>query len=181
MLLQARPQMNWQDIIAAMSRPHAPVMRARTAVALAAAIAVACARGTSQAPPDSMCEPFHEALAGIPNVALSVRTGSFRSVWDDAEHEGCEIRFETTDSLSAGRTVPDFQPVEGSDLYAAGWRQTEGMLADGPGSSIYGIERDTVACVIHWDQPAGIDDDGEFFQSDTLDIIVQCTNRSNGV
>jgi hypothetical protein len=103
-----------------------------------------------------------------------VTTGSFVSIWDGTEYSGCEIEFETNDALRAGGPIPDFDAIQDSEMQRLGWRVAQGVGADGPGSGVYGIERDSVLCVVRWAQPAHIDDDGEIVQSETFNMTVQC-------
>ena len=120
------------------------------------------------------CVPFLAALEPVPHVTLTVKTGSFVSVWDGAEFRGCEIQFVTTDSLRGGMPVPDLDAIEDSDMYRSGWRETREVRADGPGSGFFGLERNEIACVIRWEQPSYLDDQGEIIQADTLSMQIQC-------
>jgi hypothetical protein len=70
--------------------------------------------------------------------------------------------------------------MEDSETYRLGWRFTEGVGADGPGTSIFGIQRGSIECVVRWDQPAWIDDQGEHQQSDVLTVIIQCREGTEG-
>ncbi len=128
----------------------------------------------TQADPAALCEPFSTSLEAVPHVALSVNTGEFVSAWDRMRYRGCEIDFETNDSLRAGVPVPDFEAVEGSEMYRLGWRMSEAIGADGAGTGIFGIERETVSCVIRRAQPSYVDDNGEVVQAETLSMKVQC-------
>ena len=128
----------------------------------------------TQSVPTHLCEPFYTALEAVPHVALSLKTGEFVSNWDGLRYRGCEVEFETNDSTSAGVGLPAFDALEGSEMYRLGWRMIREIGADGPGTSIFGVEKDSVACIVRWDQPAYIDDDGEFVQSQVLNIAVQC-------
>lgn len=120
------------------------------------------------------CDFFYQALEPVPRVSLTRNAGSFQWIWDDEEYEGCQIEFESNDSTLAGAAVPDFFAEPGSDVYREGWRMSQGIGADGAGSGIHGIERGTVRCLIRWEQPAYIDDDGEMIVSETLRMWIQC-------
>ncbi len=122
----------------------------------------------------SLCQPFLGPLEVVPYVELSVYSGVFESVWDEQRYHGCEIRFETNDSIRGGAVVPGFDAIDGSEMQRLGWRPSTGIGADGPGSGVFGIEKDTVACIVRWAQPAYIDDDGEFVESETLNMTIQC-------
>jgi hypothetical protein len=126
------------------------------------------------AEPESPCELFFTALENVPHVVLSMRTGAFVSTWDEMEYRGCEVDFETNDSLSEAVSVPSFDAIEDSEMYRLGWRMSEGIGADGPGSGVFGIERESVLCVVRWAQPAYLFDDGEIVQSETFSMKVQC-------
>ena len=135
-----------------------------------AGFSVACA----QTEPESPCELFFTALENVPNVVLSMSDGAFVSTWDGTEYRGCEVDFETNDSLSADVSIPSFDAIQDSEMYRLGWRMSEGIGADGPGSGVFGIERESVLCVVRWAQPAYLFDDGEIVQSETFSMKVQC-------
>ena len=137
-----------------------------------ALLCVTTACSPSETP--ALCEPLATALEPVPHVTLTVRTGDYESVWDGARHRGCEIEFETTDSLRADVPVPDFDAIEGSEMYRSGWRSSDRIRADGPGSGVFGIARDTVSCVVRWEQPSHLDDEGGIVTSETLSMKVQC-------
>lgn len=123
------------------------------------------------------CKYFHESLERVPHVVLSVASGRFVSEWDQEEYIGCQVDFETNDSLRTDVRLPDFDALEGSEMNRLGWRPSYGILADGPGSGIFGIEKGPTLCIIRWAQPAHIDDDGEIVSSDTFNMRVQCRQR----
>jgi hypothetical protein len=62
----------------------------------------------------------------------------------------------------------------GTELHVMGWRIDQRVAADGPGTTLFGIRRGAVFCVIYEAQPAYLDDDGEIVSSDTLTITIQC-------
>jgi hypothetical protein len=136
----------------------------------------ACAQEAAPGESDGAlpCEYFQSVLEPVPHVALSVNSGGFVSEWDREEYRGCEVNFETNDSLTAGLSVPSFDAIEGSEMSRLGWRSSREIGADGPGSGIFGIEKDSVLCVVRWAQPAHIDDDGEIVQSETFTMKIQC-------
>lgn len=132
--------------------------------------AAACAR----AEPGTLCEPFFVALDSVPHVALSMRTGAFVSIWDGMRYDGCEVAFETNDSLRAGVSVPDFEATQDSDMYRGGWRPSHEIRADGAGSGTFGIEKKTGLCVVRWAQPAYLFEEGKIVQSERFSMTVQC-------
>lgn len=154
-------------------------MRIEAALYLAvAALApqVACSQERTPPAQDSElpCVFFEEALEAVPHLELRVSWDGFVSEWDQSEQSGCEVAFETNDSLSAGAPIPSFDAIEGSEMYRIGWRPSHGIGADGPGSGIYGVEKEAVQCVIRWAQPAHIDDSGEIVHSETHTMKIQC-------
>jgi hypothetical protein len=130
-----------------------------------------------QAAPTELCEHFFTALEDVPHVVLSVTTGDFVSIWDNAEYSGCEIEFETNDALRAGTPIPDFDAIQDSEMHRLGWRIAQEIRADGPGSGFFGLEKESVLCVVRWAQPAHIDDDGEIVQSETFSMKIQCRDQ----
>ena len=126
------------------------------------------------------CQYFYRALEAVPHDTLVASSGELVWLWHDQSYSGCQVRFVTNDSISAGFQVPDFDALEGSEMYRLGWRFSDGIGADGPGSGIFGIERDSVQCLVAWDQTAWIDDNGEFQQSDVLNMTIQCRERPRG-
>jgi hypothetical protein len=136
------------------------------------------------ADPDSQdpnpCQYFYDALEAVPHDTLAASSGEGVWLWHEQSYVGCQVRFVTHDSITEGFVVPDFDALEGSETYRLGWRFTHGVGADGPGSGIFGIERDSVECLVWYEQPAYIDDDGEFWQSDVLEMVIQCRERSAG-
>jgi hypothetical protein len=120
------------------------------------------------------CEYFYAALEAVPHDTLTASAGEGVWLWHDQGFVGCQVRFVTNDSLSAGYEVPGFDALEGSEMYRLGWRFAPEVGADGPGSGIFGIQRDSVECLVRWNQEAFIDDNGEFWQSDVLEMTIQC-------
>jgi hypothetical protein len=128
----------------------------------------------------SPCRYFHDALEGIPHDSLTISSGDGVWLWHEERYVGCQVRFVTRDSISEGYKVPDFDAVESSRTHSLGWRFMHGVAADGPGSGIFGIERGSVQCLVYHEQPAYIDENGEFWQSDTLEITIQCREGGEG-
>lgn len=123
------------------------------------------------------CEYFFLSLESKPHEELTHRNGEYQSLLDGKKHTGCEIKFVTNDILLSGIKVPDFTPVEGSEMYRNGWRVNNSFSADGPGTSLLGVQKKTVLCLVGYNQPAYLDDQGNIIQSETLSITVQCRNR----
>ena len=84
----------------------------------------------------------------------------------------------TTDALLKGADVPTFRPFEGTELYRLGWRFDNAIAADGPGSSLFGIEDAKVHCLVAYQQDASMDEKtGEIVRSDALVMAVQCYRK----
>ena len=79
--------------------------------------------------------------------------------------------------MLSGRRVPDFEPLKGSEMYRKGWRMNNSFVADGPGTGVFGVEKESVLCLVRHEQPAYLDDYGNIIQSETLRITVQCRYR----
>lgn len=137
-----------------------------------------CTHGLEGQDP-SPCRYFRDALAEIPHDSLTISSGEGVWLWHEGSYEGCQVRFVTHDSLTVGYEVPGFDAGEGSQMDRLGWRFMQEVGADGPGSGIFGIERGPVQCLVYYEQPAYIDENGEFWQSDTLKMTIQC--RGGGV
>jgi hypothetical protein len=113
----------------------------------------------------------------MPYEELILSDGTHESLWDRKKYVGCEIQFKTNDTLLSGQKAPDFEAPEGTEMYRRGWRMNNSIGADGPGTGIYAIEKESVLCLIRHDQPAYLDDHGNFVQSETLSISIQCRKR----
>lgn len=137
-------------------------------------LAVWLCLGASVEQPDS-CDDLFEMLAVVPHVSLTRNSGPLNSIWDRETVQGCEVAFETNDSIRNGAIAPTFLADPGTDMYLAGWRMIPEIGADGAGSGIHGIRRGPARCVVRWEQAAYIDDDGTFVESDTLTMLIQCT------
>lgn len=144
-------------------------MKTRTCICVAVLLG-AC----TIAEPVDLCEPFSALLVAVPRTSFVTRTGEFESTWDGSRRFGCEIQFETSDSLRQGKAMPAFEAEEGSAMYDLGWRMSDGILADGPGSGVFGIETESAQCIVRWHQPAFIDEDGQFVQAEMLRLTIQC-------
>ncbi len=124
------------------------------------------------------CGYFLQALKAVPHEKLTRIDGDIQSLWDRKKNSGCEVMFVTNDILRSGRDVPDFTATEGTKLYRLGWRMNNSLVADGPGSGIFGIENDSVLCLISHDQPAELDEKtGKIIQSETLTLTIQCRHK----
>jgi hypothetical protein len=128
---------------------------------------------------DHTCAYFFAVLQQVAHDSLSVRTGEFKSLYDGNDVQGCEVSFVAHDSLPVAAPLPDFDALPESEMYRLGWRMSEGIGADGPGSGMFGIEKETVRCIVRWAQPAHLADDGEIVQSETFRLTVQCRSDAD--
>lgn len=55
-----------------------------------------------------------------------------------------------------------------------GWRMENSIGADGPGTTLFAIRKESSICLVSEMQPAYLGDNGEIVQSDVLQIVVQC-------
>jgi len=120
------------------------------------------------------CKLFYSELKPVPHYRLSVNTGSLHSLSDGKKYRGCEVVFKSNEQLMHGSELPSFESPEGSTLYRAGWRIDEKYRADGAGSGSYGIVKDAVLCLMHWDRYSWLNETGEIEQSELINITVQC-------
>jgi hypothetical protein len=123
----------------------------------------------------SACSCFYPKLSELPHIKLTQTNNGFKSLWDGKWTHGCEIVFESHDSIVSGNKVYDtFQ----SFINAPGWAIDNNRSADGPGSSSIGIENEKNKCTILWSQHAWIDEEsGEQKQSSNIEMIIQCSSK----
>ena len=132
--------------------------------------AIACAGDGVQ----NACKMFYSELKPVPHDKLSVNTGLLSSLSNGKKYRGCEVVFNSNERLMMGSGLPSFESPEGSMLYRAGWRIDEKYRADGAGSGSYGIVKDAVLCLIHWDHNSWLNETGEIEQSELINMTVQC-------
>jgi len=132
--------------------------------------AIACAGDGVQ----NACKMFYSELTLVPHDKLSVNTGLLSSLSNGKKYCGCEVLFNSNEQLMIGSELPSFESPEGSMLYRTGWRIDEKYRADGAGSGSYGIVKDAVLCLIHWDHNSWINETGEIEQSELINMMVQC-------
>ena len=123
---------------------------------------------------DSICNQFHQKLSEMPHNQLSLNTDNFVSIFDGKQLDGCEVVYESNESLVSGDSVHNLYI---KFVKAEGWKQNNKSGADGPGSSLVGIEKDTHRCLISWSQHAWLDDKtNEVKQSDLIKMVIQCSS-----
>jgi len=123
---------------------------------------------------DSACLQFYNELLKLPHTRLTQISNGFFSLLDGKSLKGCEIIFESNESIVSGEDVYlKFQ----SFTNWQGWTINENLTADGPGSSTIGIENNQNKCILHWSQHSWIDEkSNEYRQSDQIKLIIQCTS-----
>ena len=124
---------------------------------------------------DFPCTQFYMELLKLPHTRLTQTANGFVSLLDGKSLKGCEVIFESDESMVSGEVVYlKFQSFTNWE----GWYINENLMADGPGSSTVGIENNQNKCILHWAQPAWIDDQSnEYRQSEHIKLIVQCTSK----
>jgi hypothetical protein len=124
---------------------------------------------------DSPCAQFYNELLKLPHTRLTQTANGFVSLLDGKSLKGCEVIFESDESIVSGEAVYlKFQ----SFTNWQGWYINENLLGDGPGSSTVGIENNQNKCILHWAQHAWIDEQSnKYRQSENIKLIVQCTSK----
>ena len=123
---------------------------------------------------ESPCLRFYDELSKQPYSNLELDSDGFVSIWDGKSMNGCEITFETNESLVSGSIV---RQKFDSFINRQGWSINPKLMADGPGSSTVGIEDDQNRCIISWSQHAWIDENSDHQQTNEIMLIVQCSER----
>ena len=124
---------------------------------------------------DSICSYFYDSLSELPYTKLIINTNNFKSLWSGQLLQGCEVVYESQESLVSGSRVYDqFE----SFIHTPGWFINNNLVADGPGSSTIGIENENDRCLINCSQHAWIDEKTrEHRQSSQIKMIVQCSPK----
>jgi len=124
---------------------------------------------------DSPCLQFYNELLKLPHTRLTETSNGFVSLLDGKSLKGCEVIFESSESIISGEVVYlKFQ----SFTNWQGWYINDNLSADGPGSSTVVIENNQNECILHWSQHARIDEkSNEYRQSEQIKLIVQCTSK----
>jgi hypothetical protein len=122
---------------------------------------------------DSSCLQFYNELSKLPHTRLTQTTNEFVSILDGKSLKGCEVIFESDESVVSGEIV--YQKFQSFTNWQ-GWFINENLMADGPGSSTVVIEDNQNQCILHWSQHSWIDEkSNEYRQSENIKLIVQCT------
>jgi len=148
---------------------------ARPILPLAAVLTCLFAFATDEpAPPPA---PWSEGCALIARTIEKsagskpeVTEGTF-PFWHD-ERRGCRLAFSKPTAELGEGAWPDEALHE--KLTRLGWRDDPRYSADGPGTTVFGLRKGEVLCIISAGAQAWIDDDGEFGVSDTYDFEATC-------
>ena len=122
---------------------------------------------------DSPCVQFYNELLKLPHTRLTQTSNGFVSLLDGKSLKGCEVIFESKESIVSGEVVYlKFR----SFTNWQGWYINENLSADGPGSSTVVIENYQNICLLNWSQHSWIDEkSNDYSQSELIKLIVQCT------
>lgn len=150
-------------------------MNARRILLLAAVLA--CLPGLAADDPAPVAAPWSEGCAAVGGTIEEVfgfrpeiREGTF-PFWHD-ERRGCRLAFaKPTAELGQGASPEEALREK---LAARGWRDDPRHSADGPGTTVFGLRKGAVLCIISAGAQAWIDDDGEFGVSDTYEFEATC-------
>ena len=128
---------------------------------------------------NNACRYFADRLEPVPHLNLKITADTYRSFRDTRTYTGCKLTFVTSDSLLAGYkdSIPRFQALEGTELYRMGWRMNDKYTADGPGTGVHGIEKDSTLCLVLYEKPAYLDDNGEIQSSETITLTIECREK----
>ena len=121
------------------------------------------------------CSYFYKKLSKLPHTKLTLSRDVLISFWDGKKIPGCEIIFESDESIVPGDKVYNiFQ----SFIHAQGWVINNKLIADGPGSSTVDIESDKSKCGIHGAQQSWIDEETlKHMQNSHIEMIIQCSSK----
>ena len=123
---------------------------------------------------DSPCLQFYNELLKLPHTRLTETSNGFVSLLDGKSLKGCEVIFESDESIVSGEVV--FLKFQSFTNWQD-WSINENLIADGPGSSTIVIENNQDKCILHWSQHSWIDEkSNEYRQSENIKLMVQCTS-----
>jgi hypothetical protein len=124
---------------------------------------------------DLPCIQFYNELFKLPHTRLTETSNGFVSLLDGKSLKGCEVIFESDESIVSNEVV--FLKFQSFASWQ-GWYINENLMADGPGSSTIVIENNQNKCILHWSQHSWIDEQSnEYRQSEQIKLIVQCTSK----
>ncbi len=120
------------------------------------------------------CAPFFQALLQVPHESLVRRDGLFTSQWTQHCVDGCLLEMQTNQARLGSQSLADLAAEPGTPLHQDGWRSNPSLSADGAGTGVVGLERDGALCLVFTEQPSFIDANGQFVQSETIKVRVEC-------
>ncbi len=116
------------------------------------------------------CAAIAGALEKSHRLKLEAREGVFE-FWHD-RRRGCRLAFSKPTAELGEGAAPD-ESLRGM-LAGQGWQGDPRHSADGPGTTVFGLRKGDVLCIVSAGVDAGIDDDGEFQVSDVYDFEATC-------
>lgn len=135
--------------------------------------------------PDSqrICNFFYDTLAPVPHLSINREQNQPLTDLDGKQYAGCRLIFNShTDLLGNNYPLPSFQAEAGTELFQQGWRPDDRYLADGPGTSQHGISKNSIRCIIDWDQQAWLDDQtNKIMQSDLINLEIRCLDTNSRI
>ena len=126
------------------------------------------------------CRPFYEALAGVPHESIFQRDGMYNSRYFETGATGCFLVMNTSEDRLGGQPMPDLTGEPGTPMYESGWRVNLKYVADGPGTSVVGLEKDVALCLVMTRHPRYINDDGQIVPTAFINVRVECLNGAKG-
>ncbi len=126
------------------------------------------------------CQPFYQALEQVPHESIFQREGMYNSRLFETSAKGCFVVMNTSQKRLAGLAMPDLSGLPGTPFYEAGWRVNPKYAADGPGSRVTGLEKESVLCIVYRDQPTYRNDDGKIAGGEFIRTRVECMEGASG-
>lgn len=126
------------------------------------------------------CAPFYQALQQVPHESIFQQDGLYPSQRFATGVTGCLVVMVTGEARLGTRDFPALTAGPGTPLYRAGWRSNPKYQADGPGSSVVGLEKDGALCLVSIARPAYVDDAGRIVQHAHVNARVECLEGGQG-
>lgn len=123
---------------------------------------------------------FYKELKKTPHEKIDSTKGRIIFEWDKKEYNGFKIKFISNDSLMAEEFSLFWpEPENNKYLYQQGWRSNKNYSADGPGTTLYGIQKNDILCLISESQPAYLNNGGRTIQESKITVTVECIEKEN--
>ena len=126
------------------------------------------------------CAPFYQSLQQVPHESIFQQDGLYPSQLFETGVTGCLVVMVTGEARLGTGELPDLNAAPGSALYQAGWRNNPSFQADGPGTSMAGVEKDGVLCLVYRQRPAYVDAAGRIVQHEYVQARVECLEGGQG-